>query len=127
MEGKRSATSRDYEIFQSRWYLQEIEAALRTGSRGERGGYWLEPAFDGVAASFEQPLIQCVRGRHGYRIQASFEKKERDGWTAAEGRLPLLLFCVVGLAGLTVTNRRYSNPISDLSCSRGITPPRDPV
>jgi hypothetical protein len=39
---------------------------MRTGSRGERGGYWLEPAFDGVAASFEQPLIQCVRGRHGY-------------------------------------------------------------
>jgi hypothetical protein len=59
--------------------------------------------------------------RHGYRIQASFEKKERDGWTAAEGRSPLLLFCVVGL---TVADRRYGNPISDLSCSGGITPPR---
>ena len=51
-----------------------IEAALRTGSRGERGGYWLEPAFDGVAAWFEQPLIQCVRGRHGTAFKLLLRK-----------------------------------------------------
>jgi len=62
MEGKRPATSRDYEIISKPMVFVGIEAALRTGSRGERGGYWLEPAFDGVAASFEQPLISAFAG-----------------------------------------------------------------
>jgi hypothetical protein len=63
-------------------------------------------------------------GRHGYRIQAPFEKRKAADGLRRKGRLPLLLFCVVGLAGLTVADRRYSNPISDLSSVGGITPPR---
>jgi len=40
------------------------------------------------------------------------------------GPLAIITFLRGRVGGLTVTNRGYSNPISDLSCSGGITPPR---